>query len=257
MCCNYALSRSERAFYKQFGYQLPDGFSEEFYPFRPTKKGTPAKPYNFAPIVLPDEDGRRTVRRMRWGLLPHWSKTDQDPIQPFNAQAEGVETKRMFSAPLEKRRCLVPSSGFFEFQSVPTGKKRLRFSVADDEFFAFAGLWNRFDDELSTFTFITTAPSEWFSQFHNRQAVILRPDDYDRWLDPGTPIEELRTLFTPWAGELATTPAPKSSSLAKLLAQCLGLIYFFSFSFSWLSFNCSAASTSACCLVFCSKSFRM
>jgi putative SOS response-associated peptidase YedK len=111
--------------------------------------------------------------------------------------------------PFEKRRCLVPASGFYEFQATKTVKNRLRFSVAGDNYFSFAGFWNRFSDDLSTFTFITTEPSEWFSQFHNRQAVILRPDDYDRWLDSRATVESLKGLLVPWREELKAEPAPK------------------------------------------------
>ena len=79
---------------------------------RRKKTPKPAKPYSLPPTVVRDEDGQRAVRRMRWGLLPNWGMSDQEPVQPFNAKAETLEEKSWFSVPLKSRRCLVPASGF-------------------------------------------------------------------------------------------------------------------------------------------------
>jgi putative SOS response-associated peptidase YedK len=189
---------------------------EEYWPFRPTKAGGSGKPYNFAPTVLVDEDGGRIAKRMRWGLLPFWAKDDQEKLQPNNARGEDIAKNRMFGNPFKTRRCLVPASGFFESPANrATGKaERTRFAVEGQQLFSFAGLWNRFSDELSTFTFVTAAPSEWFSQFHDRQPVILDPADYDRWLDPKTPIGEIEGLLRPWTGKMSHVLAPKPPKAA-------------------------------------------
>ncbi|CAN5200003.1 hypothetical protein BH11PLA2_BH11PLA2_53070 [soil metagenome] len=103
MCTNYALQMKAAEIANFNGVESPDLFIE-FYPYRPTKSGAPAKVYNLAPVILL-EDGKRAMKTARWGLLPHWANTDQEPIQPGNAQAESIATKPMFKESFRRRDC--------------------------------------------------------------------------------------------------------------------------------------------------------
>jgi len=107
----------------------------------------------------------------------------------INARSETVATKPAFREPIEKRRCLVPADGFYEWQRSGKGKQPYCFEVVDGELFAFAGLWDRWrapdGSVLESCTILTTTPNQLLADVHDRMPVILAPNDYDLWLDPG------------------------------------------------------------------------
>lgn len=206
MCTNYALRMQQLDAEQEYGVHFEEPLLRELFPYRPTKAGSPAKPYNLAPIITQIDDTRAAVIA-RWGLLPHWAKTDQEKIQPHNAAVEGIEDKPFFREPIRKRRCLVPASGFFDFNKQ---KERFRFAPAGLEFFAFAGLFNVWHD-LTTFTFVTAAPTEWFAKYHHRQPVTLTQEQYHDWLSPSTSLESLLGMLKPHE-QMEAVPAPKSAA---------------------------------------------
>jgi putative SOS response-associated peptidase YedK len=165
--------------------------------------------YNIAPtdpipIVRVDpRDGERELVMARWGLVPRWSK-EMPKVPHINARAETVHTIRMFREAFARRRALIPATGFFEWQKRADGKQPYRFRLRDLEPFAFAGLWEfcRLDgkDVLSA-AIIVGKPNPLAAETHDRMPVILDPADYDRWLDPGTAIDELRALLEPYPAE--------------------------------------------------------
>jgi len=85
--------------------------------------------YNIAPttvvdVVRLDQDGRRELVAMRWGLVPFfWKKTLKEVPATFNARAETVETKPVFRDAFKRTRCLIPMSGYFEWQATAGGKQ--------------------------------------------------------------------------------------------------------------------------------------
>jgi putative SOS response-associated peptidase YedK len=107
----------------------------------------------------------------------------------INARSETASTKPAFSDALKFRRCLVPADGFYEWQKTGKAKQPYCFQINDGELFAFAGIWNRWNDAkgepLETFSILTTTPNAVTSSVHDRMPVILNPDNYDLWLDPG------------------------------------------------------------------------
>jgi putative SOS response-associated peptidase YedK len=135
---------------------------------------------------------------LKWGLQPGWMKDAK--IKPINAQSETAATKPMFRSAFKKRRCLVPSDGWYEWQ--PTGGKKKQpyfFGPKDGKPLAFAGLWEAYEEEgelVETCAILTTAANELVSQVHNRMPVILAPGDFDEWLDPASPdVQELLLPF--------------------------------------------------------------
>ena len=130
---------------------------------------------------------------MRWGLIPAWAKEPSIGNKMINARAESVAEKPAFRAAFRSRRCIVPASGFYEWQRQGRGPKQpYLIRRKDGEPIGFAGLWEGWRDPASgeaveSCTIITCAPNELVAELHDRMPVILDPADYDRWLDPGAP----------------------------------------------------------------------
>jgi putative SOS response-associated peptidase YedK len=110
----------------------------------------------------------------------------------------------MFKQAFERRRCLVPADGFYEWKTLdPKTKQPMYFHRQDDGLFAFAGLWERWrpDPEaepVDTFTIITTTPNPIMAPIHDRMPVILDSADYARWLDRDTSGQSLAELLRPY-----------------------------------------------------------
>lgn len=180
--------------------------------------------FNIAPtqevlIVRETLAGEREARRVRWGLLPYWVKEPQAfKVNLFNARAEGVADKPSFREPFKRRRCLIPASGFYEWQK-SAGKKLPHFIHRHDGApFAFAGLydrWERGEVVIESCTILTTQPNDLMATLHDRMPVILHPEDYRRWLEPQTHRDQLDSLLAPFPTELMAaypvSPAVNSS----------------------------------------------
>jgi putative SOS response-associated peptidase YedK len=170
-------------------------------------------PQSFQPVVRVDgETGERELTAMRWGLIPFWSKDSKIAFSTINAKAETLTTSPAFREAMRSRRCLVPASWFYEWKKVDA-KTKQPFAIAmkDRGLFAFAGLWDRWRDEaagkfLETYTIVTTDPNELISELalHDRMPVILKPQDYGRWLDPGDPHQLPVDLLRPFDADVMT-----------------------------------------------------
>jgi len=117
-------------------------------------------------------------------------------------QIETAATKPAFRDPLTYRRCLIPADGFYEWQRRGKAKQPFCFEVNYGELFAFAGLWDRWKDPsgqwLKSCSILTTTPNAVTSAVHDRMPVILDPDNYDLWLDPGmTNVEAVSEMLKP------------------------------------------------------------
>jgi putative SOS response-associated peptidase YedK len=126
---------------------------------------------------------------MRWGLIPSWAKESSGAATMINARSESAGAKPAFREALKSRRCLIPADGFYEWQRVGKTKQPYCFEVGNAQMFAFAGIWDRWKDPsgnwVKTCSILTTAPNAVTSPVHDRMPVILDPDCYDLWLDPG------------------------------------------------------------------------
>ena len=178
----------------------------------------PALPprYNVAPsqdaAVVRETDGSRTMDLLRWGLIPFWAKDPAIGNRMINARAESVAEKPGFKNAFQRRRCLIPVDGFYEWKNEGKGKQPYYIRGANRAVLALAGLWERWQDDahdpIETFTIITTSPNATVKPIHNRMPVILHPGDYDRWLDPKQrDLTGLREMLTPSpAGEIEAYP---------------------------------------------------
>jgi putative SOS response-associated peptidase YedK len=145
--------------------------------------------YNISPSqdvpVIRSTDGHRDLTMMRWGLIPSWAKDPKIGYSMINARSETAAEKPSFRAAMKKRRCLIPADGFYEWQKQGKTKQPFYIRLREQELFAFAGLWERWQD-VESCTILTTSANELLAPLHDRMPVILSPNDYDTWLDPAT-----------------------------------------------------------------------
>ncbi|MGC1922034.1 MAG: SOS response-associated peptidase [Acidobacteriaceae bacterium] len=165
-------------------------------------------PTTFQPVIrLSATTGERKLVMMRWGLVPSWHK---DPkhlgVLAINAQAESLMEKPMWRRALQKRRCLIPADGFYEWQKIDAKNKQpYAFGMKSGEPFAFAGLWERWmapdGKPLDSFAIITTDPNEVAAKVHTRMPVIVEPRDYTRWLTVEQEAQPPVDLLRPYDAE--------------------------------------------------------
>jgi putative SOS response-associated peptidase YedK len=169
--------------------------------------------YNIAPtqpVPVIRQHPKEPVRQlalMRWGLVPHWAKDATGAANTINARSETAATKPAFRDPLKLRRCLIPADGFYEWARKGASKQPYCFEVREGELFAFAGLWDGWKNAegqwVKTCSILTTTPNAVTSALHDRMPVILDPDAYDLWLDPGMQdVAAISELLKPYDARL-------------------------------------------------------
>jgi putative SOS response-associated peptidase YedK len=168
--------------------------------------------YNVAPsqdvFVVVETGGVRRLDRFRWGLVPFWAKDPTTGYKMINARAESVTDKNAYKRAFQKRRCIIPADGFFEWKKIPGQKTKQPYFIhrADGEPMAFAGLWEVWrpkdapDDSepLRTCTIITGEPNEKVADIHDRMPVMLPPSAWAEWLDrDNADVETLGKFLVP------------------------------------------------------------
>jgi putative SOS response-associated peptidase YedK len=214
MCGRYASTLDPETLYGVFEAE-PD-------PIAPPGSGmyggdVPRPRYNIAPTdsvaivrVRPEREDRpsgRFVGEARWGLVPSWAKDLKVGDRMFNARAESVPEKASFRSAFERRRALVPASGYYEWRTIGTdakGKPRKQayyITPADGSVMAFAGLWEFWrspeGDPVVSTTIITTDAVAVMQQIHDRMPLVLPASEWEQWLDPSIPGQELTAMLAP------------------------------------------------------------
>jgi putative SOS response-associated peptidase YedK len=165
--------------------------------------------YNIAPTqevaAVVEEDEKRKLEVFRWGLIPSWAKDPSIGNKMINARAETVSEKPSFRSAFKKRRCLIVTDGFYEWQKTDSGKQPYHFKMKDGSAFAFAGLWETWDkegEEIRSCSIITTDANDLMNEIHHRMPVILHPENYGAWLDQGFDEKEaLIDLLRPYPAD--------------------------------------------------------
>lgn len=151
----------------------------------PANDVPPGPRFNVCPTtpvaVVTSEAGVRRLRPMRWGFIPAWYKTPTDGPLIINARADTVAVKPAFREAVRARRCIVPASGFYEWQAEGKAKLPWYFTRADGEPLAFAGLWQRWG-EMDTVAIVSTDAGPGMQGLHHREAVVLEASDWPLWL---------------------------------------------------------------------------
>jgi putative SOS response-associated peptidase YedK len=177
-------------------------------------------PSQRVPLVVAEAGGRRATLA-RWGLVPSWATDPAIGNRLINARGETVREKPAFRAAFRARRGLLPADLFYEWQSVPGARGRQPWCIrlAGEAPFAFGALWERWrprdapasevlegelleGELLESCAIVTTAPNAVMAPIHDRMPLILAPADYDAWLDPATPLDDVAALIRP------SDPAP-------------------------------------------------
>lgn len=194
-------------------FQLTLPFSELVRLYNLTNSVNLRPRYNLAPtqdaaVVRSDPEGGRRLDLMRWGLIPFWAKDAKVGYAMFNAMAETVATKPAFREPFKARRCIVPATGFYEWQKLDA-KTKQPFAIVptDAAVFSLAGLWERWTDKVSgetvhSCTILTTTPNELCATIHDRMPVILAPERWPQWLgETAVEADALGALLRPYPAE--------------------------------------------------------
>jgi len=162
------------------------------------------------------------VQLLRWGLIPHWAKDPALGNKLTNARGESVADKPSFRSAFKQRRCLVPASGFYEWQAEQGGRKQPWYiRLKGDEAMAMGGLWESWtspDGEiLRTFCVITTAPNEIMQPIHDRMPVIIPKIRWAAWLSPENhDTADLLAMLAPYdAAAMEAWPVSRRVSNAR------------------------------------------
>lgn len=155
-----------------------------------------------------EQGGKRVLAPMRWGLVPAWwSKPLKElRLATFNARAETASEKPFFRGAWKRSRCLIPASGYYEWQDVaPKKKQPWYFTRRDNRTMTMAGLWDEWTDResgkaLRSCTMLITEPNQFVSEVHDRMPVILEERDFEPWLSGKAGLE----LMTPAAEGVLT-----------------------------------------------------
>lgn len=164
--------------------------------------------YNVAPgqsLPVITRNSPNKVEVMKWGLVPSWAKDPKIGYKMINARGETVAEKPSFRSAFKSRRCLIPSTGYYEWKKDGTLKQPWFYRLKSEDMFSFAGLYERWHDaegkEMSTYTIITTVPNSLAEQVHDRMPVILQKGAEDAWLSSETPHEQLLDMLIPYPVE--------------------------------------------------------
>lgn len=211
MCGRYAIHSSQKVLEEYFKLVQSEKFIQRFN----------VAPSSKVPVIRLDAD-KLTLVNCHWGLIPHWARDTK--IQPINARAETIAEKPFFKSSFRNRRCLLPANGYYEWKNESGQKQPYYCKLKDSELFAFAGLWDRWEQDnevIESCTIITTEASISVSNIHHRMPVILRQETYQDWLGSAEP-----TLLQPYPGRMkcfpvstsVNNPANNSKSLIQPLA---------------------------------------
>ncbi len=177
MCGRYQLKSNSEALQAYFGGFMMVQHDARFN-IAPTQR---------APIVR-SEENRRVIRALRFGLIPAWVQSP--PEQPLvNARSESVFEKPSFRGSMQHQRCLVPASGFYEWQKGAKPKQPFLIKRPNAPVFAFAGIWASWQEHgqrIESFAIITRQAGKKLDSIHHRVPVIIAPDIYETWLSPDT-----------------------------------------------------------------------
>lgn len=206
MCGRYNLRATPTQIQDFFNvFRMPEAEIHTRYNIAPTQT---------VPIIRQADDGRECALA-RWGLIPSWAKDLKIGNRLINARSETIAEKPSFrSAVKHCRRCLIPTTGFYEWKKLDAKTKQpYHIHLKGDGLFAFAGLWEHWEkgpQPLDSFTVITTEANASMNGLHDRMPVIIPPDNFGVWLDPEVPADAAGELMQPYSlGDLETYPVNK------------------------------------------------
>lgn len=202
MCGRYTLTAFQQQLADEFDLVEPDCIRPR-YNIAPTQ---------LAPVVCASGvGGSRKLTMCRWGLIPSWAKDLAIGNRMINARSETAAEKPAFRDALNRRRCLVPCSGFYEWKPLVSAVKKpvkqpYYLHRRDEGVLALAGLWDRWlspdGAETVSFTILTTGPNALMRDLHDRMPVIIPREAYGTWVDSAvSDVGVVVSLMRPWSGD--------------------------------------------------------
>ena len=196
MCGRFSLTDIDSIF-SRFGVIISKDINKKITPhynIAPTQK---------IPVIYKNKNQENKIEFMKWGLVPFWAKDPKIGYKMINARAETLTQKPSFKHLLKSKRCLVPSSGFYEWKRIDKRKIPYYIGIKNSKIFSFAGLYDNWKDsvgnELKTFTIITTNSNNTLKPIHNRMPVILEREFEEDWLDVKThDFDSLKQMLKPY-----------------------------------------------------------
>ncbi|MGB5755828.1 MAG: SOS response-associated peptidase [Acidimicrobiales bacterium] len=207
MCGRFVSASPPDELAKYFGAEEPEGELEPSFNVAPTNEV----------YAIRAEAGTRKLDTLRWGLVPFWAKDLKIGSKMINARAETVAQKPAFRKAFERRRCLIPADGFYEWAKVTGQKAKQPYFIhrPDGEPIVFAGMWERWKprledgktidesaDVVETCTILTCSPNKTMAAIHNRMPVLLAPAAWDDWLSQETEMDYIKSLLAPAPDDL-------------------------------------------------------
>ncbi|NLM37693.1 MAG: SOS response-associated peptidase [Firmicutes bacterium] len=207
MCFFYALSVTAQTLENR--YQLKEGFDWEVVagPWTPRYY---VSGFEFPKMPVLTNEAPNRLQFLTWGLVPFWVKTPEQAAQirgkTLNARAETVLEKPAFRQAVQRRRCLVPADGFYEWRAVGGKKYPYYIFLKDRTVFSFAGIWEEWADPatgelIRTYSILTTEANPLLAKIHNtkkRMPVILPRKRERAWLSAGLSMNELLSFLQPF-----------------------------------------------------------
>lgn len=199
MCGRSSLTKKESDLEKRFDATF---YSEDLERYNPLPN------FNVAPThihpVITNRDPKH-FRPLQWGLIPFWAKDPRIGSKLINARIETVLEKPAFKFAIEKRRCLVPFDGYYEWLRKGGIKIPYRITIKDNQLFSIAGLWEIWKspagEYIGSFSLITHEPSPSISFIHDRMPAIILPEHERAWIDMDIPPKEALKLLSPYPDE--------------------------------------------------------
>ncbi len=191
MCGRYTVIAKAEEIEKRFNIEVPSTYLPRYN----------AAPTQILPVIT--NENPEGLSFFNWGLIPKWAKDKTISSKLINARAETISEKASFKNALKQRRCLVIADGFYEWKRVSKKSKiPYRILLESKELFAFAGLWEEYEDEdqnqVHTFSIVTTTANATISKIHERMPVILEPKSEQIWLSSSASTEEHLNLLKPY-----------------------------------------------------------
>ncbi len=172
--------------------------------------------YNIAPTqsvvtIRADADGRSYGDFQRWGLIPPWADDPGVGSKMINCRSESAFAKPAFRRAFQEQRCLVPVSGFYEWQAAGKAKQPWYLTLKSGDPAAFAGLWELWNGPdqkpIETFTILTTTANDFMGEVHDRMPIALAREVWPAWLDPSmTEVDVVQSLLVPSLEEWRRVP---------------------------------------------------
>ena len=199
MCGRSTLTKNEQELEKRFNATF---YSDDLERYNPIPNFNVA-PTHMMPVITNTDSSH--INLFKWGLIPFWAKDSKIGSSMINARIETIIEKNTYKSVVQKKRCLVPLDGFYEWKKAGKSKVPFRIQVKDQEIFTCAGMWDIWrsanGEEIHSFTIITLPANEFMMQIHDRMPAILLPDLEKDWLQNDVNVNNIHDLLVEYPSD--------------------------------------------------------